>query len=199
MLCVLATSGTAGQNTADWEEPGGLRMTRYQLVKLVEWAGTLNSRKRLQKVVFLLQAAGCPIEVDYTLHHYGPYSQEVARLSDELVQLDLLAETSGPNQVGLQYSYELTDHATKEIAELEKTAKGKALAKQLTPFEKKAKELLKTDLWLLEVASTVVYFRQQGHDWPESVERTCKFKNLDPSGNKKFIKKVEELARQFIA
>jgi uncharacterized protein YwgA len=174
-------------------------MTRYQLVKLVEWVGTLNSRKRLQKVVFLLQAAGCPVEADYTLHHYGPYSQEVARLSDEMVQLNLLAESSERNQVGMQYSYELTERATKEIAELEKTPKGISLAKQLAPFEIKAKELLNTDLWLLEVASTLVYFRQQGHDWPESVERTCKFKSLELSSNRKFITKVEKLARQFIA
>jgi len=174
-------------------------MTRYQLAKLVEWAGTLNSRKRLQKVVFLLQASGCPFDADYTLHHYGPYSQEVARLSDEMVQVGLLEETSEANQVGMQYSYDLTENAAKDVAELDQTPKGKKLAAQLTPYEKKAKELLNTDLWLLEVASTLVYFRQQGHDWPESVERTCKFKSLDPSSNTKFLKKVEELARQFIA
>lgn len=174
-------------------------MTRYQLAKLVEWAGTLNSRKRLQKVVFLLRASGCPFEADYTLHHYGPYSQEVARLSDEMVQVGLLDESSEQNQVGVQYSYSLTENAAKEVAELDQTPKGKKLAEQLAPYENKARELLNSDLWLLEVASTLVYFRQQGHAWPESVERTCKFKKLDPSSDKKFLKKVEELARQFIA
>lgn len=174
-------------------------MTRYQLVKLVEWAGILSSRKRLQKVVYLLQSAGCAIESDYTLHHYGPYSQEVARLSDEMVQLNFLAENSKPNQVGMQYSYNLTDHAKKAIADLEKTIEGKTLKEQLAPFEEKAKELLNTDLWLLEVASTLVYFRRQGIAWPESLDQTCKFKNIDPAGHKKFIGKVEGLARQFIA
>jgi uncharacterized protein YwgA len=187
------------RNAVDGQGPGGLHMTRYQLAKLVEWAGTLNSRKRLQKVVFLLQAAGCPLDADANLHHYGPYAPELARLSDEMVQVGLLEETSEQNPVGVQYSYALTERTSKELAELEQTPKGKKLAQQLAPYEEKAKDLLKTDLWLLEVASTVVYFRQQGHDWPDSVERTRKFKNLDPSSNPKFLKEVEELARQFIA
>jgi uncharacterized protein YwgA len=51
-------------------------MTRYQLAKLVEWAGTLRTRKRLQKVVFMLQAAGCPFDDGFGLHHFGPYSSD---------------------------------------------------------------------------------------------------------------------------
>jgi uncharacterized protein YwgA len=173
-------------------------MTRYQLAKLVQWAGTLNSRKRLQKVVFLLQASGCPFEADYTLHHYGPYSQDVARLSDEMVQVGLLAESSVPNQVGMQYSYALTQVAATEMVRLEKGPKGKKLAKPLAPFEAKAKELLKTDLLLLEVASTMVYFRKHGHSWSESVERTRKFKNLMAS-TEVVTTTAEGLAHQFVA
>jgi hypothetical protein len=44
-------------------------MTRYELAKLAAWAETLHSRKRLQKVVFLLHTAGCPLEADFILHH----------------------------------------------------------------------------------------------------------------------------------
>lgn len=172
-------------------------MTRYQLAKLVKWAGTLHSRKRLQKVVFLLQAGGCPFDAEYTLHHYGPYSQEVARLSDEMVQVGLLNEESEQNQVGLQYSYDLPDSVEKEIAELEGTAKGKKMAAHLSPFEAQAKELLnKTDLWLLEVASTMVYFRKKGNTWPDAVERTCNFKKL--TANAGVVKKAEGLAHQFV-
>lgn len=171
-------------------------MTRYQLAKLVEWAGTLNSRKRLQKVVYLLQASGCPYDADYILHHYGPYSQEVARLSDELVQVGLLSESSEPNQVGNQYAYQLTETAVSEMSQLEKTADGKKLAKQLAPFEHTAKELLVTDLRLLEIASTVAYFREQRRSWPDAVERTCNFKDLP--ANSAVLKNAEGLARKFI-
>ena len=55
-------------------------MDRYQLATLSSWAGErgIQGRKRLQKVVFLLQAAGCPLSSHFTLHHYGPYSRDVA-------------------------------------------------------------------------------------------------------------------------
>lgn len=175
---------------------GGLSMTRYQLAKLVEWAGILHSRKRLQKVVFLLQAAGCPVDAEYILHRYGPYSQEVARLSDEMVQVGLLKESSEQNSVGVQYSYALTENAAKEIAELDRAPKGKKLASQLTLYENQAKKLLSTDVGLLEIASTMVYFRKQGNSWAESVEKTCEFKKLAKSSGA--VAKGEELARQFV-
>jgi hypothetical protein len=172
-------------------------MTRFQLAKLVEWAGELNSRKRLQKVVFLLQASGCPFEAEYILHHYGPYSQEVGRLSDEMVQAGLLEETSEPNQVGVQFSYKLTKSASEEMEKLAKNPQGKKLSKPIEPYADKAKELLQTDLWLLEVAATMAYFRKQGNSWPESVERTRKFKNLKAGTD--VLKKAEGLAHQFVA
>jgi hypothetical protein len=37
---------------------GRFPMERYQLAKIIEWAGTFQSRKRMQKLVFMLQAAG---------------------------------------------------------------------------------------------------------------------------------------------
>ena len=35
-------------------------MTKYQLAKLIQFVGNLETRKRMQKVVYLLQSAGCP-------------------------------------------------------------------------------------------------------------------------------------------
>ena len=89
-------------------------MNRYQLAKIVDWAGTLDTRKRMQKVVYLLQVAGCPLGADYTLHHYGPYSHDVARLTDEMVQASLLAEKASSNAVGQQYSYSLSDERSQQ-------------------------------------------------------------------------------------
>src|SRR3954467_12838841 len=84
-------------------------MNRYQLAKIVDWAGTLDTRKRMQKVAFLLQAAGCRLDAEYTLHHYGPYSQEVARLTDEMMQARILDERAESNMVGQQFSYSLNE------------------------------------------------------------------------------------------
>jgi uncharacterized protein YwgA len=30
----------------------------------------------MQKLIFMLQAAGCPLDADYDLHHYGPFRED---------------------------------------------------------------------------------------------------------------------------
>src|SRR4051794_1354724 len=103
-------------------------MDRYQLAKLVSWAGTLNARKRLQKVVYLMQSAGAPLNADYTLHHYGPYSEEVARLADDMVRSSLLAEQSFNNGIGLQYAYSLPEEVQQQLVETEASDRGQLRA-----------------------------------------------------------------------
>ncbi len=151
-------------------------MNRYQLAKLVSWAGRLQSRKRMQKVVFMLQAAGCPIPANYYLHHYGPYSDEVARLADEMVRNGLLTENEGEVMGNVTYSYQLADSTTQQLQSLEQTPQGIEWASELAPFETKARRLLRADLRQLEYASTILFFQKQGNDWPQAVEKAEKFK-----------------------
>src|SRR5215471_8027123 len=105
-------------------------MTRYQLAKLVEWAGTFQSRKRMQKLVYLLQAAGCPLDVDYDLHHYGPYSQDLARLTDQMVRDGLLEERMEVRSYGEQYSYRLPEGSIRQVADYEADPKSSGPARQ---------------------------------------------------------------------
>src|SRR5579872_150907 len=151
-------------------------MTRYQLAKLVEWAGTLHTRKRLQKVVFMLQAAGCPLDAEFYLHHYGPYSEDVARLTDEMTRKGLLEEEAEPAPGGLKYSYRLPGAVAQQVLDLEQTEDGKTWAAQMVPYESKAKRLLQTDVKDLEYASTILYFHVQGDEWSQAVEKAVAFK-----------------------
>jgi uncharacterized protein YwgA len=169
-------------------------MTRYQLAKIVDWAGTLDTRKRMQKVVYLLQVAGCPLGTEYTLHHYGPYSQEVARLTDEMVQANILVEKAGSNLVGQQFSYQLAENARPNLADFESSSRGQAISASLAPFEDQARKLFKADLKDLEFASTIVFFRQQGHDWPEAIEKMCEFKKL--AVGSPVVERAKVLAKQ---
>src|SRR5438132_12570999 len=171
-------------------------MTRYQLGKIVEWAGTFHSRKRMQKLVFLLQAAGCPLDADYELHHYGPYSQDVARLTDGMVREGLLEERMEAHPYGEQYSYRLSEESIRQIAEYEAGPRGAQPAEQIARFEPLARALYETDLKELEIAATLVFFRKQGHDWPVAVEKTCQFKDL--LAGMPLMKKAEELARRIV-
>jgi uncharacterized protein YwgA len=172
-------------------------MTKYQLAKLVDWAGTLRTRKRLQKVVYLLQAAGCPLEADYGLHHFGPYSPDVAQLTDEMAQAGLLEETRESNGVGRQYSYRLTDRARQQLAALEENPQGRAWAEPLAGFEARARQLLRTDVRELEIAATIAYFRRQDNDWSSALEKTSRLKNL--SADSPLLRTAEALARQMVA
>jgi uncharacterized protein YwgA len=168
-------------------------MTRYQLVKLVSWAGTLHTHKRLQKVVFLLQAAGCPLEADFFLDVIGPYSEDVARLSDELVRQGLLEETSTGDLVDLVFSYRLSEQGRERMEQLEHTDQGRPLAAQMAPFETLARKLLQADPKDLEVAGTMTYFHRQGRDWPQAVEKTCTYKGI--AAERPQVGRAEALAR----
>jgi uncharacterized protein len=155
-------------------------MTRYQLAKLISWAGTLHSRKRLQKLVVMLQAAGAPLNAEYRLHHFGPYSNDVAHLVDEMVQLKLLLEAEKPNVlIGKTYDYSLSDKAKTSLSEFESTEAGHAESMRLECFRPVAEALIgEGDLKVLEYAATLVYFRKKGLEWSIAYEETRKFKKL---------------------
>ncbi len=171
-------------------------MNRYQLAKIVDWAGILDTRKRMQKAIYLLQVAGCPLGADYSLHHYGPYSQEVARLTDEMVQANLLDEKTASNAVGQQYSYSLSPAARRNLAEFEATQAGQALASELEAFLAGKRWLLDEDLRVLEYAATIVFFHKLGHEWPSAIEKMCQFKGLTYEGQA--VERADALARRIV-
>jgi HD superfamily phosphohydrolase/uncharacterized protein YwgA len=147
-------------------------MSRYQLAKIVDWAGTLHSRKRLQKLVYLLQAAGCPLEAEYALHHYGPYSQDVAQLTDEMVRLNWLDEAAESNSFGVQYSYQLPETTRQKLDEYERGPRGQEWPALMASFQERAKSLINADLKELEIAATLAYFHAHHGDWSLAAEKT---------------------------
>ena len=171
-------------------------MKKYQLAKLVEWADVLRTRKRLQKVVYLLQVKGCPFEADFTLHFYGPYSQEVAQLCDQMTVQGLLRESSGCNKVGQQYDYALADVTRQQLTQVEQSPVGQQARDEMSGFETLARRLLNTDLKQLELAATIVYFHEHGRDWPASVDATSQFKRQSLGSQP--LTDAEQLAREFI-
>src|SRR5260221_381427 len=148
---------------------GANPMTRYQLAKLISWAGTLRSRKRMQKVVFMLKAAGFPTEAEYRLHHFGPYSDDVAHLADEMTQAKLLEEHEEATAVGNSYDYRLSEKAKASMAEFEATPRGEAEAAALVEHHPLAMRMFGADLKDLEYAATLVYFRHRGLKWTEAI------------------------------
>jgi uncharacterized protein YwgA len=157
-------------------------MHRYHLAKLIDLAGGLDSRKRVQKVVYLLQAAGCDLGADYHLHHYGPYSTDVARTLDDLVRSDVLEETrSSLSNGGRRFSYKTAASGGEQIADLEKTRRGELLQQHLKPFEAFAAELAGANPWHLEIASTIAFYVCDGReDWEVAKRKAFDFKKVEP-------------------
>ncbi len=147
-------------------------MNRHQLATLLSWAGEqgFSGRKRLQKVVFFLQQAGCDLGCHYTLHHFGPYSRDVADACDEMVAAGLIQETGGPQNGSMQYAYKLTPQTVKLV--------NSAPEPQVQKFEELGKKLLGTDLWQLELGSTILFFHRQNRDWESALKEACTFKKV---------------------
>jgi uncharacterized protein YwgA len=147
-------------------------MNRLQLATILSWAGQqgLQGRKRLQKVVFFLQEAGCPLDCRYTLHHFGPYSRDVADACDEIVAAGLVRETGGPGDGEMQYTYTLPP-ATERLLQQTPDA-------QMQRFQELGKDLLNENIWPLELGSTVLFFYRQQRDWTEALRRACDFKKV---------------------
>ncbi len=175
-------------------------MNRYQLATLVKWAGTLHTRKRLQKVVYLLQAAGCELEVGYTLHHYGPYSPDVASLTDEMLRAGLLHEQASMNPVGgRSYSYTLPQHVQDELDRLAQDPDSRRRLGHLGDYEELAQRLLNVEeVRKLEFAATVAYFhaREPNESWDHAREAAAKFKGHTPSDPA--MREAEQLARDIV-
>ena len=174
-------------------------MNRYQLATLVDWVGTLETRKRLQKVVYLLQVGGCDLDVEYTLHHFGPYSHDVASLTDEMVQAGLLCEKETANPLaGSSFSYSLSESAKSKLKRLQKSPDHQRHLGTLDKHEQLAKRLLGKDLKKLEFAATIAYFHTKKPDqgWEQARKRAAKFKAQEPDGPN--MREAEQLAHSVV-
>jgi len=127
----------------------------------------IQGRKRLQKIVFFLQYAGCPLDCNYTLHHFGPYSKDVADTCDEMVAAGLITEKSEENPT--TYSYELTESTLNYLAQIP--------VHELEKYKELAKTLIVESMPRLELGSTILFFYDHCRDWEEALRMACEYKN----------------------
>ncbi|MCH7559097.1 MAG: hypothetical protein IIB56_16820 [Planctomycetes bacterium] len=166
-------------------------MKDYWLAKLISSVTEVDSRKRLQKSIYLLQRADCPLQFSYILHYYGPYSFELAGLIDQLKGADIIDES--PEQTGfggVRYRSEISQKGKRVLENFQKSKTGKEVYGQIQPFISYFRDLNEEDPWVLELAATVAYFNEG--NWTEAQKQTATFKKLSP--NDKNLKKAFALA-----
>lgn len=139
----------------------------YALIKLFASVEQITGRKKLQKMVYLLQQRGILYNQKFKYHHYGPYSYELQSQIDRLVEHQLLAEI----YTDVTYSYNIT-------------AEGKLFLQKHEQVFNSAfdlptdavKKLVMTDTAVLEMASTYAYLLEMGYEQREAEGRAVELK-----------------------
>lgn len=144
----------------------------YQmLMKLLGTVGEIHGRKKLQKMVYLLQEAGCPFKEEFDYHLFGPYSEELATKVDEMKFLGLLDEKPGATASGYkQYIYSLSEESKRYMKD------PKNNFRLPLHFEQLAKELARYDARTLELMATLRFLRKMNYSDAEAAEYVKRLK-----------------------
>lgn len=169
-------------------------MKDYWLAKLIDSVTEVDSRKRLQKAIYLLQLAGCPLQCEYILHYYGPYSFELAGLIDQLKGADIIDES--PKQTGfgnIRYKSKISQKGKRVLENFQKSKTGQDVYGQIKPFIPLFKNLNDEDPWVLELAATIAYFYEG--NWVKAKKHTVRFKKIRSDDSN--LRKAMKLAKEF--
>ncbi len=126
----------------------------------------IEGKKRLQKLVMLLQYAGAEVDTKFSIHHYGPFSSDVARMTEILTmtgQLNEEMKVVGSSRL-FQSVYTLPDDDVADAAEFSWCETLQKLS-DFSTIE-------------LEVASTIAFFISAGKSPAEAITAT---KEMKPS------------------
>jgi uncharacterized protein YwgA len=137
-------------------------------------------RTRLQKTVWLLQRLGMPTEYVYSLHFYGPYSEEVKADIALATQLEVITETPKIAQDGTEYF----------ILSAKRFDVLPALGRLKIPVDLLAAE----DSVILELAATYDAFREMGLSHEAAVE-SLRAKKGDKCGGDRERRALDLLQR----
>ncbi|WP_042143951.1 YwgA family protein [Paucisalibacillus sp. EB02] len=83
-----------------------------KLMRFFSEAKQVTGRKKLQKMVYILQSFGIPFEEKFQFHFYGPYSEELTLRIEELCNLGFINEEKEVKSNYFQYHYSLTNDGT---------------------------------------------------------------------------------------
>ena len=126
------------------------------LLALIGMLGEVEGRKRIQKLVYLLQWLGAPLPQEFGFHFYGPYSDvldfHLTWLRDTGVVSEVPSRTAAAGYA--TYRYSATDQGRREVAACPGTvggmAKWRAVAQRIATQSPRFLELSATIAYLAE-------------------------------------------------
>lgn len=84
-------------------------MNHAKIMHFFSIANDVTGRKKLQKMIYILQKSQIPFAEKFQFHFYGPYSEELTLRMEELCNLEFLNEMKEDKGNYYQYKYEITD------------------------------------------------------------------------------------------
>jgi len=135
------------------------------LLGVVEGVGTIRGRKKLQKMVYILELKGADIPYKYSYHHYGPYSQQLQEEINFLVRENFLTESK---ENGI-YVYSITSLGKEFKSTIKDTLDANIMQNLLNDLNSKSPQFL-------ELVSTYAFLREGGYDEKKGKEKTLELK-----------------------
>jgi len=130
----------------------------------------------VQKIFYLLQNAGYPTELEYFLHYYGPYSEDLSSFLRyaSTSEPKLLDEEELPVGVGgVRFDYSVTESAERLVSALEAKMIGPEDIEKAKGFCEIAQSLNARHATDLELAATILYFqKERGCSRDEAIAKT---------------------------
>jgi uncharacterized protein len=120
-----------------------------KLLGLIEHAGEVIGRKKLQKILYILKKLDYPFQEKFQFHFYGPYSEELSLRIEELCNLNLMNEVKEEKGGYHQYRYTLTQEGERFLSHYEI---------EMPDVESFIGTLNEQNSRFLELVSTLLYF-----------------------------------------
>lgn len=140
-----------------------------ELLELIQTLEKIEGRKKLQKIVYVLQTQGHPFPQHFGYLHYGPYSSELASEIDALSSGDLIVQEKGDGQYQ-PFVYRPGRNVPNLLQEMGRSQSAK--------WTELAKLLNSNDANFLEALSTLLYLQRNGFQGKRLADR---FNELKPN------------------
>ncbi|SDI48702.1 YwgA family protein [Natribacillus halophilus] len=122
-----------------------------KVMSLLQKAGDITGRKKLQKMIYIGKKLGMPFYEKYDFRRYGPYSEELSLRLEELHQFGFISEVREEKAGYHQYRYELApmgEHFLAGKAERATFAEQETIITEMNACSSKFLELISTVLFL---------------------------------------------------
>ncbi|WP_068673865.1 YwgA family protein [Oceanobacillus sp. Castelsardo] len=120
-----------------------------KLMQFFSVVENVTGRKKLQKMIYILQKCNIPFEEKYNFHFYGPYSEELTLRVEELCNLGFLHEVKEDKSNYYQYNYTITDDGKEFLQQFRL---------DMPHYEEKVEKLKERSSRFLELVATMFYF-----------------------------------------